>query len=231
MDPAAVLEPYVGRPDHQGVLYHGDISLQGFVSAAHNMGIQVCFHAVGDRAVEQAIAAFEKAQKAYPRPNARHRIEHAQLMTEKQMVRAAELGLVISVQPSFNHVWDHHTYVEYVGDVHRRVDPLKSLLEAGIRVAAGSDSTVTDLRPLLGIHAAVNHSRPEERVSVTEAVRMFTEGVAFSTFDERRRGRIERGLQADLTIVDRDPFTVDPTTIADIQPVMTVVDGRVVHQS
>ena len=231
MGTAAVLDPYANRPGHTGVLYHDDLSLQGFVTAAHNLGMQVCFHAVGDRAVEQALTAYERAQRAHPRPDARHRIEHAQLITGGQMARAAELGVVVSVQPSFNHVWDHHTYVEYVGEAHRRVDPLASLVSAGVRMAGGSDSTVTDLRPLLGVHAAVNHSREEERLSVQEAIRMFSEGVAFSTFDEGRRGRIHPGFDADLTVVDRNPLDVDPATIADLRPVMTVVRGRVAHMA
>lgn len=231
MGTAAILEPYANRPGHYGVLYHDDVTLQGFVNAAQHMGIQVCFHAVGDRAVEQALAAFERAQREHPRPDARHRIEHAQLITPAQISRAADAGVVVSVQPSFNHVWDHHTYAEYVGDVHRRVDPLKSLADAGIRLAGGSDSTVTDLRPLLGLHAAVNHSRVEERLGVADAVRLFSEGVAFSTFDEGRRGTLREGFDADLTIVDGDPFAIDPGTIADLRPVMTVVRGRVVHEA
>ena len=229
MGTAAVLEPYANRPGHTGVLYHDDVTLQGFVNATHHMGMQLCFHAVGDRAVEQALTAFERAERSYPRGNARHRIEHAQLITPGQIARAAELGAVVSVQPAFNHVWDHHTYIEYVGETYRRVDPLRSLLSAGLQLAGGSDSTVTELRPLLGIHAAVNHSREEERIGVGEAIRLFSEGVAYSTFDEGRRGAIRVGFDADLTVVDRDPFAVDPASIADITPVMTVVRGRVVH--
>ena len=229
MGTAAVLEPYANRPGHTGVLYHDDVTLQGFVNAAHHMGMQVCFHAVGDRAVEQALSAFERAQRAHPRANARHRIEHAQLITPGQIARAAELGVIVSVQPAFNHVWDHQTYIEYVGETYRRVDPLRSLEAGGLRLAGGSDSTVTELRPLLGLHAAVNHSREEERIGVGDAVRMFSEGVAYGTFDEHRRGAIRVGFDADLTIVDRNPFEVDPATIAEIAPVMTVVGGRVVH--
>jgi predicted amidohydrolase YtcJ len=146
------------------------------------------------------------------------------------MLRARAAGLVLSLQPAFNHVWPHHTYLEALGpDRSARVDPLRSLRAAGVPLAGGSDSTVTALAPLLGVHAAVNHSRAEERLPVAEALALFTHGVAYATHHEDRRGRVAPGYDADLTIVDRDPFTVDPTEIADLQVQGTVVRGEVVH--
>ena len=230
MGTAATLEPYEGRPGHYGVLYHNHLTLDGFVMAAHQAHVQLCFHAVGDRAVEQALRAFEKAQAAYPYADARHRIEHAQLMTREQMRRARDVGAVVSVQPAFNHVWDHATYPDYLGHRADVIDPIGSLVEEGLHLAGGSDSTVTELRPLLGIHAAVNHSRPEERIGVGQAIEMFSTGIAYSTFDEGRRGRIRPGFDADLTIVDRDPFAVDPTALESIRPAMTVVGGSVAYE-
>lgn len=231
MHTAALSEPYEGSNDDFGVLYHNDLSLQGFVLGAHERGMQLAFHAVGDRAVEQALRAFERAQLELPRPDPRHRLEHAQLISNDQIVRARDAGVILSLQPAFNHVWNHETYPVYIGARAAQIDPLKSLQQTGLHLVGGSDSTVTDLKPLLGIHAAVNHSRPAERLSVGEAVAMFSRGVAYSTFHEQQRGSIQVGMDADLTIVQDNPFAVEPTRLKDIPVMMTVVAGAVVFDA
>lgn len=230
MHTAALTTSYRGCPDDFGMLYHNDLSLQGFVLDAHRRGLQLAFHAVGDRAVEQALRAFERAQADYPQVDPRHRIEHAQLMSAAQMARAQAAGVLLSVQPAFNYVWDHHTYDEWVGERSSEVDPLASLLRAGLVLAGGSDSTVTDLQPMLGVHAAVNHSREEERVSVADAVGMFSYGVAYSTFNETARGTIAPGFDADLTVLTRNPFETDPAALKDISIALTFVQGRAVFE-
>ena len=232
MHTAALSEPYIGTNDEFGVLYHNALSLQGFVLDAHRRGLQVAFHAVGDRAVEQALRAFERAQLEHPRLDARHRIEHAQLMSAEQIARAKAVGAVLSVQPAFNHTWSHDTYVQWVGEERsHQVDPLLTLQRADLPLAGGSDSTVTELRPVLGVHAAVNHSRIEERLNVSDAVKMFSHGVAYSTFHERERGTVAPGFDADLTVLAKSPWEVAPETIKDIPVLMTVVGGAVVFEA
>jgi predicted amidohydrolase YtcJ len=229
MHTAALLEPYAESEDC-GVLYHDDEALQAFVLEAHQAGMQLAFHAVGDLAVEQALKAFERAQAAQPR-TARHRIEHAQLITEEQMARAKRAGVVLSVQPAFNYLWPHQTYGQYIGRRLNRVDPLGSLLRAGIPLVGGSDSTVTPLSPMLGIHSAVNHSRASERLSVAEAIHLFTQDAAYGTFDEHRRGRLEPGWDADFAILDEDPFSIDPAGLEALEVLMTVCRGEVVFEA
>lgn len=232
MRTAALLAPYPDHPTEYGTLYHNDSSLEGFVLAAHHAGMQLAFHAVGDRAVEQALRLFEKAEASESRPGARHRIEHAQLMSDVQRARARAAGVVLSLQPAFNHVWGHRSYDALIGpDRAARVDPLATAARAGLPLAGGSDSTVTELRPLLGVHAAVNHSREEERLGVAEAVAMFSAGVAYASHDEGRRGRVEAGLDADLTVVDEDPFAMPARRIASLETVMTVVRGEIVFEA
>lgn len=232
MRTAALLAPYPQRPTEYGTLYHNEMSLQGFVLAAHHAGMQLAFHAVGDRAVEQALRLYEAAQAAEFRPNARHRVEHAQLMSDGQRARARAAGVILSLQPAFNHVWDHGSYVASIGPERaRRIDPLASAARAGLALAGGSDSTVTELRPLLGVHAAVNHSREEERLGVDQALAMFSSGVAYATHDEARRGRVEVGMAADLTVVDRDPYRVPAHELQALKPLMTVVRGESVFEA
>ena len=228
---AALLEPYLDDASCYGSLYHNDDTLLAFVLSAHQAGMQLAFHAVGDRAVEQVLRTYEAANAAEPRENARHRIEHAELISDLQIARARALGSVLSVQPAFNHVWPHETYLGSLGpDRAERVDPLARLLHGGLAVAGGSDSTVTELRPLLGVHAAVNHSREGERLSVQEALDAFTVGVAHAAHQEKRRGRTVVGFDADLTIVDGDPLGVAPSELVNISVRATIVRGDVVHQ-
>jgi predicted amidohydrolase YtcJ len=228
---AALGKPYLGFSDKLGMLYHDTQELEAFVLEAHRRGFQCAFHAVGDRAVEQALHAYEKAQRVLPRRN-RHRIEHAQLICNDHMQRIKNAGVVMSLQPAFNYVWNHLTYYEWLEqDRAHTVDPLKTWLAHDVLIAGGSDSTVTDLAPLFGIHAAVNHSRAEERLSIKEALGMFTHGVAYSSFDEDKRGRLEKGFEADVTVIAQNPFEADPSTLKDSPVVMTVVDGTIVFEA
>jgi predicted amidohydrolase YtcJ len=145
--------------------------------------------------------------------------------------RIKNAGVMMSLQPAFNYVWNHLTYYEWVDKERAHtVDPLKTWTLHDVPIAGGSDSTVTDLAPLLGIHAAVNHSREEERLSVREALELFTGGVAYSSFDEDKRGRLETGLQADITVLTENPFTVNPDILKDIPVLMTIVDGTIVFE-
>jgi predicted amidohydrolase YtcJ len=227
---AALSKPYLGFPDKRGLLYHDTEELNAFVLEAHRRGFQCAFHAVGDRAVEQALTAYEKAQQIFPGA-ARHRIEHAQLIYSDHLKRIKEAGVVMSLQPAFNYVWNHLTYYEWVDEARAHtVDALKSWKTNDVPVAGGSDSTVTDLAPLLGIHAAVNHSRTEERLTVREALDMFSTGVAYSSFDEDKRGQLKTGMQADITVVAENLLEADPATLKDIPVLMTVVDGSIVFE-
>ena len=230
MHTAALLEPYLGSDHECGVLYHDDEALEAFVREAHQAGLQVAFHAVGDLAVEQALRAFERVLATVPRSDARHRIEHAQLITPAQVKRARAAGVVLSVQPAFNHYWPHQTYPQYIGNRASRIDPIGSLHRAGVPLVGGSDSTVTPLDPILGVHSVVNHSRTEERLSVGEAIDMFTRGAAYASFLEGRLGQLEPGFEADLVVVDQNPFDIDPEELYDTSVLMTISRGLVVFE-
>ncbi|MGH2621934.1 MAG: amidohydrolase, partial [Anaerolineales bacterium] len=173
---ARLLEPYSEMSDSRGSLYFEDGELLDFFQGAHAAGLQICVHCVGDGAVEQALTAFESVLGALPRRDHRHRIEHAELITPAQILRAKRLELAFSIQPAFNHFWRHDQfYPPVIGEERAaRVDPIRTLLDATLLVGAGSDSSVTPLRPLLGVHSAVNHSNPAERVDPLIALRLFT---------------------------------------------------------
>lgn len=224
---AALLEAYADDATAFGQLYHNDATLRGFVLAAHHAGMQLAFHAVGDRAVDQALRMYEAAQASESRPNARHRIEHAQIVADDHAGRARAVGAVMSLQPAFNRAWSHDTYLSSIGpERSAKVDPLRSFATAGLTLAGGSDSTVTELAPLHGVHAAVHHSRAEERLGVIEALELFSHGVAYAAHQEDRRGRLAVGYDADLTVVDRDPLAVDPGDLDRLAVRATYVRGE-----
>jgi predicted amidohydrolase YtcJ len=213
------------------MLYHDTEFLEDFVLKAHQRGFQCAFHAVGDRAVEQALRSYEKAQEHSPRPHARHRIEHAQMIQETHMQRVQRAGVVMSLQPSFNYVWDHHSYLEWIDETRAiKVDYLQSWLDAHVPIVGGSDSTVTELSPLLGIHAAVNHSRIDQRLTLSRAIRMFSYNVAYSAHQETECGTLVTGFNADLSILAQNPFEVEAKFLKDIPVQMTLVDGVIVFE-
>ncbi len=228
---AALSQQYLDKPESNGILYHDHEPLLTFVFEAHKRGLQCAFHAVGDRAVEQALSVYEYAQKHHPRTNARHRIEHAQLIAPDHIARVKRAGIVMGLQPAFNFQWHHQTYEKWVGELSNTVDPVASFHHQDVPIAGGSDSTVTDMKPLLGIHSVVNHSREIERLAVNHAIDIFSYGIAYSTHHEHHRGRLEPGFDADLTLLQSNPFETDPTALKDIEIAMTVCRGTIVYEA
>lgn len=204
---AALFEPYSDDPSTNGSLYIDTVELEEFVMKATEKNIQVAFHALGERAIDQVLNAYLKAHNRYPDKHLRHRIEHFELPLNQHIKLAAELGVVISVQPAFDYYWGgtESMYYDRLGSERaKRTIPLKSILDSGCVMVGGSDSDVTPIDPIIGIHGAVNHSNENESISVYEAIRMFTYNGAYTIGLEDEMGTLQEGKIANFVVLDRD---------------------------
>ncbi|MEM3459147.1 MAG: amidohydrolase [Candidatus Bathyarchaeia archaeon] len=226
---AALKQPYADKPETCGIMLYSQRKLNQLVLKAHKAGLQLAVHAIGDCAVEAVLKAYEKALRAFPRANHRHRIEHCSVLNPKLIRRMKRLGLIASVQPHF--VVSDFWVVDRVGNVRARwVYPLKTLMKEGLTVVAGSDCPVEPISPLLGVWAAVaRKSFPEEKLSVEEALRVYTVNAAFASFDEDKRGLIAVGKFADLVVLSDDLFDISPEEIRNVKVEMVIVSGKVVY--
>jgi predicted amidohydrolase YtcJ len=217
---ARLSTPYADAPGERGEWATPPAELAELVDRAGAAGFQVAVHAIGDEAVDAAVAAFDGAD-----PDRRHRLEHCELAGDEAIARMADRGLVASVQPNF-HRWagDGGLYATRLGDRWRETNRLRKLADAGVPLSFGSDCMPLD--PLVGVHHAVNAPTDDGRVSVTEALRAYTRGAAYAGFDEGRIGTIERGKCADLVALERSPWEGE---VADIDVALTVVDGEVAY--
>ncbi|WP_366922689.1 amidohydrolase [Metallumcola ferriviriculae] len=229
---AALSAPYSDDDDNNGILYFTQEELNQFVLAAHRAGLQIAAHAIGDRAIEQLLNAYELAQKLSPRSDPRHRVEHFELPTDRQIVRAKRLGLILSMQPTFEFYWGglDNLYGQRLGEERiNRSNPLREIFDAGVMVAGGSDASVTPMNPMYGIHSAINHPNPMQQTSLVEALRMFTINGAYALGVEKERGSIEVGKAADLVVLEENPLRIAPQRIKDIQVTMTFIAGMLVY--
>jgi predicted amidohydrolase YtcJ len=226
---AALKEPYSDRPETRGIILYTQRKLNKLVSNAHRAGLQLAVHAIGDRAIETVLKAFENALKKHPRKNPRHRIEHCSVLNPTLIKRMKRLGLIASVQPHF--VVSDFWVADRVGEDRARwVYPFKTLMKEGLIVTSGSDCPVEPIDPLLGVWAAVTRKTfEEESLTVEEALKTYTLNAAYASFDEERRGTIEAGKLADFTILSDDLFNVPPESIKDIRVEMVFVDGKMVY--
>jgi len=231
-----MLEPFSDDPENRGILLYDEEKLREIVKTAHGADCQLAIHCIGDRALKIALDAIEEALKEKPKRDHRHRIEHASVLSEELIERMRKLGVVASVQPPFI-VSDAPWMFNRVGEERARyVYPFKTLLEKGIKLAAGSDCPVEDMDPLKGIQAAVSREVnpeytfvPEQRVSVEQAIRMYTIDAAYASFEEKVKGSIEVGKLADLVVLSDNPLSVPVDKIGEIEVKMTIVGGEIVY--
>ncbi|HYK83271.1 MAG TPA: amidohydrolase [Gemmatimonadales bacterium] len=236
---AYFFEPYSDSAGYYGLTQHSERDMRAWIGAADSAGLQIAVHAIGDRANAILLAIYDSVARAHGPRDRRFRVEHAQHLRPEDIPRFARLGVIASMQPY--HAIDDGRWVE------RRIGPerikttyaFRALLDSGARLAFGSDWTVAPLDPILGIYAAVTRRTldgkhpdgwvPEQKITVAEALRAYTAGNAYATFDERGRGVLAPGYDADITVLDRDLFTVPAATLDQARVRLTIVGGRVVY--
>ena len=233
---AAMSAPFAGQPDNSGYLQADAAGLSAKIIAAHRAGWRVAAHAVGDRAIDVALDAFEIADAKYPRKDPRHRIEHFAASRPDQVMRAAERGVVAVPQGRFATELGDAMLAALGPQRQSWLYRQRSLLDAGMVLPGSSDRPVAAGAPLLGIHDMVNRRTGSgapynagEAVTVEEALRAYTYGSAYASKAEHLKGTIEPGKLADFVVLSEDPTAVSPDRIAGLEVLATIVGGEVAH--
>jgi predicted amidohydrolase YtcJ len=239
---AKMFEPFVNEPNSTGVWVTPREKLREWIIGADKAGLSVAVHAIGDQANAELLDIFAEAIHVNGPRDRRFRIEHAQHLRPQDYPRFHQLGVIASMQPY--HAIDDGRWAEgRIGKVRCASSyAFRSLLDAGARLAFGSDWSVAPLQPLPGIDAAVNRRTldgkhpegwfPEQKMTVAQAVEAYTLGSAYAGFQEKERGSLTPGKWADFVVLARDIF--DPAErdrIADTAVLMTVVGGKPVYES
>ena len=236
---AAMLQPFSDAPNDTGLFVNSPDDLYRWTSGADKAGLNVIVHAIGDRAIRTQLDIYERVERENGPRDRRFRIEHAQHIAPSDLPRFARLGVIASMQPY--HAIDDGRWAEKVIGHERgkTTYAFRSLLDAGTRLAFGSDWFVAPATPLEGIYAAVtrrtldgahpNGWYPEQKIGVEDALRAYTSGGAYASFDERDKGVLATGKLADFVMIDRDITRVPPETIREARVMMTVVAGKIVH--
>ncbi|HHW94477.1 MAG TPA: amidohydrolase [Mogibacterium sp.] len=231
---ASVIDPYEGRPYSFGMLYYTDEEMYSFVERVHLEGLQASVHAIGDNAIDQVLRVYEKVLTKYPRADHRHRIEHFECPTGRAIVKAAELGVALGMQPLLLEVcegMDMEGYRCFIGDRVEKCSPFRSILDMGILVGGGSDFSVTEMKPLRAIMIGMQHPMPGERFTLTEGLKMFTCDAAKLGFMENRKGRLVPGMDADFVVLAENPYITPTEEIADIPILETYIAGCSVYEN
>jgi predicted amidohydrolase YtcJ len=235
---AVLLAPYSDDPKNSGIWVTQAGELERAVEAAAEAGWQLAIHAIGDAGVRAVLDAYESVIAQHPNRDFRLRVEHAQVIAPGDMARFAKLGVIASMQPT--HATSDMPWAETrLGpDRIKGAYAWRQLLASGAHLAFGSDFPVEEVSPLLGLHAAVTRQdakgqpaggwRPEEKLSLEEALAAFTTAGAHASFAEQHRGRVKTGMVADLTVYDR-PLRGD-ASLLETKVDMTIVGGELVYE-
>ncbi len=223
---AALWEPYWDEPGNSGLLRYKDGEISTIVEKCHSLGYQVIIHAIGDRAIDQALAALSAvAGSGNP---LRHRIEHASLLPKDLRSKMRKWGIRAAVQPCFitSDSWaEYRLGEERVRDLY----PIKSMLEEGILVSGSSDSPVEVVSPIIGMWASMVRGAfaPEERLTQDDALSLYTTNAALNGFDDG--AIIEEGGVASLTVLDSDIEGMHPAMLRKVGVAATVVSGEIAY--
>ncbi len=229
-------EPYADDPTTSGYPNIDKETLRRIVKEAHEAGLQLSLHGIGDRTIDMILDVYENLEGIKER---RHRIEHASILREDQIERMASLGIVAAVQPHF--VITDWWAKNRVGKRRARwIYPFKSMLKKGVDIGFSTDSPVEVLNPWETVYAAVTRGKYEkvshyedtkhESLSLEEALYAYTQGSSYILFEDKNIGTLEEGKLADFVIVDKDPFLVEERELRNIEVLETYVNGVVVFK-
>jgi predicted amidohydrolase YtcJ len=241
---AWLFAPYDDAPNTSGLAsdeLQNPNRMYADIEGADQAGLQIAIHAIGDRANRTILDFYERVEKEDGPRDRRLRIEHAQHLTAADIPRFAQLHVIASMQP-YHAIDDGRWAQKRLGPERiRYAYDFRSLLDSGAILAFGSDWPVAPMKPLMGIYAAVTRRTldnrnpngwiPEQKISVAEAVHAYTVGSAYAQFDEKIKGSLEPGKLADLVVLSRDIFHIDPVQIEDTHVDLTIFDGRVIYDA
>lgn len=229
---ACMFEPFTDAPETCGFCVIEEEDIYDKMKIAHNKNFQIIIHAIGDKANRIAMDMYKKLLKEFPRNNHRHRIEHASILTKDVISDMAEYGIIASCQPPFINS-EHDWLSKRIGDARCKYTyPMKSIVDAGVVLASGSDCPVEDPNPIMGLHALVTRNSfiPEQCLSIEEALKSYTINAAYAAFEENIKGSIEVGKFADLVILDKNPLQISEDKIREITILETIVKGETVYK-
>jgi len=226
-------EPYTDRPDQRGMLVHEPEEIYRRMVAAHQAGLQIGIHAIGDKANRLCVDLYARLFREYPRADHRHRIEHASVLDASTIREMARLHLVVATQPLFIHSEKHWLHKRLGAERARWTYPFRAFLDAGIKLAGASDAPVESVDVLHAIQCAVTREGFETQQGITpaEAVRMFTLDAAYAQAEETVKGSITAGKRADFVVLSANPCSVPPEKIRDIRVEKTIIAGRVLYEN
>jgi predicted amidohydrolase YtcJ len=234
----ALSTPYAGiSPPYKGNITETQNDLNAWVERVHRAGIQVNCHANGDVAIDMFLTAVERAQRLFPRADARPKITHCTLINDDLVRRIKAAGAVPALFTSYAY-YNSDKFVFYGEDLMKRSMAFRSLIDAGVSVAAGSDFSPGPFDPRMAIQGMVTRTGwdgktwgANQRITVEEALRVNTINGAYNSHEETNKGSITPGKLADFVVLSEDLFTVAQDKIKDIQIVRTVVGGSTAYQA
>jgi predicted amidohydrolase YtcJ len=238
---ALLSQPYHDDPQNYGVATHSWEELSYLVSQAVDRQLPVAIHSIGDQATEKVLAIMHHYQQGAADVPLRHRLIHAQILRTALVEQMSAMPIAVDIQPRFV-ASDFPWVIERIGE--ERLDyayAWRTLLNAGIHCAGGSDSPIEPLSPLLGIHAAVtrchpDHAsaqsgyQPQQKLDRLQALALFTTGCAYAANEEHQRGTLAVGKQADLSVFDRDLLGVPEADLIHANTLYTIVNGEIAYQ-
>jgi predicted amidohydrolase YtcJ len=241
---AAMLAPYSDDPKLSGSLLWDPVAYKSIVADLDKRGIQIFTHAIGDRAIRVTLDTYENAAQQNGTKDRRHRIEHIEDASAEDIPRFGKLGVIASFQPLHAYP-DDDTLLVWLRNVGpergKRAWAWRSVQAEGGVLAFGSDWPIVTLNPWEGIQNAVTRQTvegnppegfvPKERISLADAIRGYTMGAAFAGHREQREGSLEKGKLADLIVIDRNLFEIEPTAIGKTEVLLTMVGGKIVYES
>jgi hypothetical protein len=237
---AAFEKPYTDAPRDTGLLVTAPDELHDRITTGSGYALYFAVHAIGDRAIRLFLDVMDRTTHLSGESGSRYRIEHAQHLNPGLIARMAKLHLVASMQPY--HAIDDGRWAEKVIGPERAsyTYAFRSLLDAKVPLAFGSDWFVAPASVMMGIYAAVTRQTldgkhpggwiPEQKITVEEALRAYTHGGAYAAFEENYKGKLAPKYLADFVMLDKDIFKIPPAQIGNVKVLITAVGGKVVYE-
>lgn len=239
---ALMVAPYADKQSTYGEPYLPPEQIKEWIAEADKEGFRIRLHACGDGAVRLGLDAFEEAEQKNGIRDSRHTIEHIEVIDPSDINRFSKLGVIASVQPEHLNMdgFEDNVYLSRFGEERSSYAfPIKTLKDAGVNIAFGSDYPVVEINPMLGVYRAITRVatdgkpiggwNPQEKISLADALKYYTAGSAYGVFEEGNIGTLEAGKLADIVVLDRNLFTVPAEEILDTEVKLTIMNGKITY--